>query len=124
MDPLKIAVMTSTLPLPFILLWVVVFTVIRLEKLEEIFLESTLVRHNKNMLRGLGLPGKVIRCGAIFVMCILPDWHESKGLLQRHELKGVTRSMKLMLYPPFIALSIFTAAAVVCTVALKMQQNQ
>lgn len=120
---LEVAVLTSMLPLPFILLWVVVVSVITLERLEGTFSESALIKHNKDMLQGLGLPGKVIRCGAIFMMCIRPEWHESKGLLRRHELNGLTRRMKLTLYPPFIALSIFTIAAVVCAVVLKFQRS-
>ena len=120
---LEIAVLTSMLPLPFILLWVVVVAVITLEKLEGNFSESALVKHNRDMLQGLGLPGKVIRCGAIFMMCVRPEWHESKGLLLRRELNGVTMRMKLTLYPPFIALSVFTIAAVVCAVVLKFQRS-
>lgn len=120
---LEIAILTSVLPLPLILLWVVVVTIFTLEGLEEVFSENALVIHNKAMLQGLGLPGKVIRCGAIFMMCIRPDWHESKGLLRRHELSAVTREMKLTLYPPFIALSVFTIAAVICAVVLRFHRS-
>lgn len=119
MGALEIVVTISMLPLPFVLLWVAVVTHITLDKLECIFSESRLVKYNRDMLRGLGLPGKVIRCGAIFMMCMRPDWHESKGLLRRGELAGMTRRMKWTIYPPFLALSVLTVAAMISGAILR-----
>lgn len=116
---LEIVVTISMLPLPLVLLWIAVVTHIALDKLECIFSESRLVKYNRDMFRGLGLPGKVIRCGAIFMMCMRPDWHESKGLLRRFELVGMTRRMKWTIYPPFLALSVLTIAAMISAAILR-----
>jgi hypothetical protein len=55
---LEMVVIISMLPLPLVLLWVTIVSQITLDKLECVFSESRLVKYNRDMLKGLGLPSR------------------------------------------------------------------
>lgn len=46
--------------------------------------------------------------------CIRPNWHMAKGFLERDDLCGMTKRMKLTLYPPFIAMFVVVIGTIVC----------
>ncbi|WP_062384790.1 hypothetical protein [Pseudomonas abietaniphila] len=111
---LEVTTMCTIAAKPIVLIWVSIVAHRNLDKLEEIFAESALVEYNRIMFGRWGLPGRVVRCGAIFMACIRPNWHAAKGLVKKADLSRMTKRMKFTLYPPFIAMFIVVMGTIVC----------
>ena len=108
---------------PVVLIWVAIVTHRNLENLEAVFSRSALVEYNQIMFGRWGFPGRVVRCGAIFMACIRPNWHMAKGFLERDDLRGMTKRMKLTLYPPFIAMFVVVIGTIVCGGVIRWSQR-
>lgn len=108
---------------PIVLIWVAIVTQRNLEKLEEVFAESALVEYNRIMFGRWRFPGRVVRCGAIFMACIRPNWHAAKWLLKQADLSRMTKRMKFTLYPPFIAMFIVVIGTIICGGVIRWGQR-
>jgi len=98
------------LPLPIVVAWVYIASCLLLHRLEAHFPCSKFLKVNERLHRRLGMAGKVMRCGAVFLVFLFPRWSVSRGDAIEREILSVPRSLKLKLCYPFSALFIWTIA--------------
>jgi hypothetical protein len=98
------------LPLPVVAGWVYLASYLLLDQLEAHFPCSKFLKVNERLHRRLGMPGKVMRCGAVFLVFLFPRWSVSRGDAIDSEILSVPRSLKLKLCYPFSALFLWAIA--------------
>lgn len=98
------------LPLPFIIIWTAICSHILVERLEQIFLSSPLLLQDRQFIKSLGLLGEIITCGCVFLICLMPTLSVRRGLAVRAEVERMPKKLKLWIYPPFFALSLWFGA--------------
>jgi hypothetical protein len=90
-------------PLPFILIWTAIASHLLVSRLEQIFVHSLFMRHDRKLMEKLGLFGKIVTCGSVVLVCWLPRLHIWRGVALESEIGSIPKRLKLWLYPPFIA---------------------
>ena len=78
-----------------------------------------LITDNQATYREAGLPGKIVRCGMMYIFLIIPGLGKKRGLMDIKEVQNFPRGMKCLLFIPwtaqiviFIALIWFTQFAI------------
>ncbi|KEZ69154.1 hypothetical protein AAY86_15320 [Pseudomonas amygdali pv. tabaci str. ATCC 11528] len=78
-----------------------------------------LITDNQATYREAGLPGKIVRCGMMYIFLIFPALGKKRGLMDLGEAKSFPTKMKYLLFIPwtaqiliFIALIWFTQFAI------------
>jgi hypothetical protein len=103
----------TIVPLPFILVWVAITSHFLVGRLEAIFPNSRLLQHDRMLINNLGLFGKVVTCGCVFLMCLMPRFSVRRGLAEQREIEDMPKRLKFWLYPPFTVLNIWFAGLLV-----------
>ncbi|ARD12812.1 hypothetical protein FOM00_12130 [Pseudomonas sp. ST1] len=78
-----------------------------------------LITDNQATYREAGLPGKIVRCGMIYIFLIIPSLGKKRGIMDMKEAKSFPRKLRCLLFVPwtaqiviFIALIWFTQFAI------------
>lgn len=85
-----------------VLVWVFLFSNRYTEIIESYLDRSKFVANNREAFSGLGLIGKVLRCGSVATMFLIPRLCEKRGLIEKDELLNLPLDLKRKLIAPWI----------------------
>ncbi|AHG43159.1 hypothetical protein N018_24155 [Pseudomonas syringae CC1557] len=78
-----------------------------------------LITDNKATYSEAGLPGKIVRCGMIYIFLMIPGLGKKRGIMDMKEAQDFPRKMRWLLFIPwtaqiviFVALIWFTQFAI------------
>ena len=85
-----------------VLVWIFLFSSRYTEIIESYLGRSKFVVNNREAFSGLGLIGKVLRCGSIATIFLIPRLCEKRGLIEKDELLNLPLDLKRKLIAPWI----------------------
>lgn len=102
--------MLVIVPLPVFFIWSAICSYVMADRLKKIFSNSPILQQDQRFVRNLGLFGKIITCGCVFLICLTPKLSVRHGLALKSELESMPKELRFWLYPPFFALNLWFGA--------------